>query len=173
MLVIHQCYSMLVILQACPMSNGFQKCFYSQSLFCIQSDLFKRQIYPYHPLIKNFQWFLLVLRKETETLPGAFSFLCDLFSAHLWTLHAALSAFPGAPSQSACSLNSSSPLPPQDLCTCCLSLRNTPYQAPRRPASPLRFITPFSWLCVLHISGQMSVLLGNLLWYLNTIGIPF
>ena len=86
-----------------------------------------------------------MLRKETETLPVAFNFPWDLFSAHLWTYHIALSASLGAPSKSACSLNKSSSLRHQDFCTRCLSLWNMlPYQAPRRPTSLLHFSTPFS-----------------------------
>lgn len=89
----------------------------------------------------------MVLRKETETVPVAFNFPCNLFSAHLWAYHIALSAFLGAPSKSACSLNKPPSLPHQDFCTCCLSLWNIlPYQAPCHPTSLLHFNTPFSWL---------------------------
>lgn len=89
----------------------------------------------------------MVLRKETETVPAAFNFPRSLFSAHLWAYHIALSAFLGAPSKSACSLNKPPSLPHQDFCTRCLSLWNIlPYQAPRHPSSLLHFNTPFSWL---------------------------
>lgn len=76
------------------------------------------------PFDKNYVWFSIVLRKETETLV-AYNFLCDLFSAHLQTYNIIFWAFLGAPSELTyiSSLNKSS-FPHQDICAGCVSVWN-------------------------------------------------
>lgn len=109
------------------------------------------------PCNKNFEWFLIVLRKKTETIAVAYRVLCDLFFTHLQTY---ITTFPCVLSKliSLSSLNNSYSFPSLDLCTC--------YVRQCRTSFPTKFptISPHSPLLhSVHLTIHLSHLRLNII----------